>query len=160
MKNLLKKSFAIVSVTAMLIGTLFFGNNIAYAASGDTVVYLTKTGDCYHKDGCSYLKKSKIQTTLAEAVKKNKRPCSKCKPGSLDDASATTTAVTNNTTVVVNAATDAVEALKTYKGNNKEFNAYTYYVSNTDLQTAIGADGDKLLKHYNEYGKAEGRIRL
>ena len=50
-----------------------------------------------------------------------------------------------------------LEALKTYKGNTKDFNAYTYYMNNTDLQTAIGADGDKLLKHYNDYGKTEGR---
>ncbi len=53
-----------------------------------------------------------------------------------------------------------IEALKTYKGNTTEFNAYDYYINNADLQTAIGPDGDALLKHYKEYGKKEGRIAI
>ncbi len=53
-----------------------------------------------------------------------------------------------------------VQALKTYKGNTTTFNAYDYYINNVDLQTAIGADGDALLKHYNEHGKAEGRVAI
>lgn len=53
-----------------------------------------------------------------------------------------------------------VQALKSYKGNTTTFNAYDYYINNVDLQTAIGADGDALLKHYNEHGKAEGRVAI
>ncbi len=53
-----------------------------------------------------------------------------------------------------------VTALKTYKGNTKDFNAYIYYKNNIDIQTVIGADGDALLKHYNEYGKKEGRVAV
>ena len=56
------------------------------------------------------------------------------------------------------ASSSKVEALKSYKGNTAEFNAYYYYVNYPDLQTAIGADGKALLKHYNEFGKAEGRV--
>ena len=56
------------------------------------------------------------------------------------------------------ASGSAVEALKTYKGNTAEFNAYYYYSNYADLQTALGANGDALLKHWNEHGKAEGRI--
>lgn len=56
------------------------------------------------------------------------------------------------------ASNSKVEALKSYKGNTAEFNAYYYYVNYPDLQTAIGADGKALLKHYNEFGKAEGRV--
>lgn len=59
------------------------------------------------------------------------------------------------TTVTTNAA---VEALKTYSGNNAEFNAYAYYTRYADLQSAIGANGDALLKHWQAYGKAEGRV--
>jgi hypothetical protein len=47
--------------------------------------------------------------------------------------------------------------LKSYKGNTAEFNAYNYYSRYADLQAAIGPNGDALLKHYNEFGKAEGR---
>ncbi|MBE5823929.1 MAG: hypothetical protein E7308_07640 [Butyrivibrio sp.] len=56
------------------------------------------------------------------------------------------------------ASNSKVEALKSYKGNTAEFNAYYYYMNYPDLQTAIGADGKALLKHYNEFGKAEGRV--
>jgi hypothetical protein len=51
-----------------------------------------------------------------------------------------------------------VEALKSYKGNNNEFNAYHYYMNYADLQAAIGANGDLLLQHYNQFGKNENRI--
>lgn len=63
-----------------------------------------------------------------------------------------------NATVSVDAK--QIESLKTYKGNTTTFNAYDYYMNNVDLQTAIGADGDALLKHYNEYGKKEGRVAI
>ncbi len=66
---------------------------------------------------------------------------------------------TNDQTVVAVDITK-VEALKTYKGNTTEFNAYDYYIINIDLQTAIGPDGDALLKHYTEFGKKEGRVAI
>lgn len=55
-------------------------------------------------------------------------------------------------------AVAAALSLKSYAGNNEEFNAYKYYTRYADLQEAFGADGDKLLNHYNTCGKAEGRI--
>lgn len=56
------------------------------------------------------------------------------------------------------ASNSSVEALKSYAGNNAEFNAYTYYTRYADLQSAVGPNGDALLKHWNQYGKAEGRV--
>ncbi len=53
--------------------------------------------------------------------------------------------------------TSSVEALKKASVNNDEFNAYTYYSNNADLQTAIGANPQKLYEHWITYGKAEGR---
>ena len=44
-----------------------------------TVVYVTKTGECYHRSGCSSLKKSKIEKDLYE-VEGKYRPCSICDP--------------------------------------------------------------------------------
>ena len=167
MKLLVKRNLAVFTAVLMIFGTFIAGEAKAYAASGDTTVYITKSGKKYHADGCQHLNKSKIATTLENAVKKGKTPCKDCNPVTLDDASATPApatkavapAATNNTAAATPATADAtVEALKTYKGNTKDFNAYTYYINNADLQTAIGADGDKLLKHYIEYGKAEGRI--
>lgn len=49
-------------------------------ANDNAVVYMTKTGDCYHNGGCSSLRKSKIQTTVKDAKAAGLRPCSKCHP--------------------------------------------------------------------------------
>jgi hypothetical protein len=60
-------------------------NYITYAASGDTIVYKTRTGEKYHRDGCQYLRKSQIPVRLDEAVyNDNLSPCSRCNPPILD----------------------------------------------------------------------------
>ena len=153
MKMIIKKTIISMTIVAMML-TGGISNKIAViAASGDTIVHITKTGECYHKSGCSSLSHSDIQTTLQSAVDNGLRACKRCKPPTLDAEPATTISNTSSA--------DAVEALKTYKGNTSEFNAYYYYKNNTDLQTAIGADGDKLLNHYNKYGKTgvNGSVR-
>jgi beta-lactamase superfamily II metal-dependent hydrolase len=48
--------------------------------SGDTIVYITKTGEKYHRDGCRSLAKSKIEITLGHAKQRGYTPCSICKP--------------------------------------------------------------------------------
>ena len=48
--------------------------------SSDEIVYITKTGEKYHRAGCKYLKKSKIETTKQAAINSGKEPCSVCKP--------------------------------------------------------------------------------
>lgn len=53
---------------------------IAASTSDDPVVYKTKTGSKYHRDGCSYLSKSKIPIKLSEAKSEELTPCSKCSP--------------------------------------------------------------------------------
>jgi len=42
-------------------------------------VYVTRTGEKYHRDGCRYLRQSRIPMSLAEASKRFD-PCSVCKP--------------------------------------------------------------------------------
>ena len=44
-----------------------------------TSVYITRTGTKYHRDGCRYLKSSKIPIALTDA-KRQYSPCSVCKP--------------------------------------------------------------------------------
>lgn len=58
-------------------------NNPQNAVS-DQAVYITKTGTKYHKSGCNYLKSSKFQITLDEAIERGYTPCSVCKPLSKD----------------------------------------------------------------------------
>ncbi len=48
-------------------------------ASIDAVVYRTRTGEKYHRAGCSYLK-SKIETTVNEAKTMGLTPCKRCAP--------------------------------------------------------------------------------
>jgi len=76
MKN--KKALAVVFL--LLIVSL-----MAFAASADTVVYITKTGTMYHRENCSSLRQSKIQITLGDAIKKGLTRCSRCSPPVLDD---------------------------------------------------------------------------
>lgn len=45
----------------------------------NSTVYLTKTGNCYHRDGCRCLSRSKIPTTYRQ-VKDRYKPCEICHP--------------------------------------------------------------------------------
>ena len=62
----------------------------AYAASGDTIVYITSSGEKYHNFGCRHLSKSCIETTLQAAVNSGYTPCKTCHPPTLDVAAAST----------------------------------------------------------------------
>lgn len=46
----------------------------------DVTVYITKTGEKYHQDGCRYLSKSKIPIGLSAVKNKGYTPCSVCDP--------------------------------------------------------------------------------
>ena len=43
-------------------------------------VYVTETGEKYHRDGCQYLRKSQIPISLDNAIDTGYGPCSKCDP--------------------------------------------------------------------------------
>ncbi|HPO08470.1 MAG TPA: hypothetical protein PLZ55_07360, partial [bacterium] len=53
--------------------------------NGDIIVYVTRTGSKYHRDGCRYLSKSKIPMPLKEAAARY-GPCSVCDPPRLSSA--------------------------------------------------------------------------
>jgi len=50
------------------------------SSSEDITVYITKTGNKYHRASCRYLAKSKIPISLKEACKKGYTPCLACDP--------------------------------------------------------------------------------
>lgn len=50
------------------------------AATGETVVYITRTGQRYHAADCEHLKKSKKAVTLKEAKQRGLTPCESCNP--------------------------------------------------------------------------------
>lgn len=53
---------------------------VSSAFAQDQSVYVTKTGEKYHKSDCRYLKYSKIEVSLKEAISKSYSACSVCKP--------------------------------------------------------------------------------
>lgn len=53
---------------------------VNFTETVQTVVYITKTGEKYHLESCSYLRQSKIKTTKKEAVANGYTACSRCKP--------------------------------------------------------------------------------
>ena len=50
------------------------------STSTSYTVYITKTGEKYHRDGCRYLKKSQIAIDKNAAVAQGYTPCSVCNP--------------------------------------------------------------------------------
>jgi hypothetical protein len=57
--------------------------------ASDAIVYVTKTGTKYHRDGCRSLSQSKIPMKLSEAARRYE-PCSICKPPVLQSATPAT----------------------------------------------------------------------
>ena len=52
------------------------------AAAKSSTVYITRTGSCYHRGTCRYLRQSKIKTNVVKAKKLGQRACKVCKPPS------------------------------------------------------------------------------
>ncbi len=52
----------------------------AASSSSGITVYITRTGEKYHLDGCSSLSKSKIPVSLEEAKARGYEPCKRCNP--------------------------------------------------------------------------------
>ena len=52
--------------------------DIASYYKNENIVYVTKRGKKYHKDGCRFLKSSKIMISLEQAEEEGLTPCSKC----------------------------------------------------------------------------------
>ena len=67
---------------ALILFLAFALQGSAAAYNGDVLVYVTNTGECYHRDGCSYLK-SRIEMTLENAVSSGYYGCSRCSPPEL-----------------------------------------------------------------------------
>lgn len=70
----------IVKIVASVAIILAMGFSAFYIANGYKTVYITRTGDKYHKETCGHLSDTKIEMTLREAQKAGYEPCSMCKP--------------------------------------------------------------------------------
>lgn len=56
--------------------------NQAYVRQGTAFVWITRSGECYHREGCQHLRGSDFlwEVTLKEAVEMGLRPCKVCHP--------------------------------------------------------------------------------
>lgn len=52
--------------------------------SGSTIVYVTDTGEKYHRSGCQYLSHSSNEISLSKAISRGYTPCLKCRPPRLE----------------------------------------------------------------------------
>ncbi len=64
----------------LVVGMVFSLPLTTFAASGNTTVYVTRTGEKYHSNGCQYLRKSQIAISLQDAVNSGYDACSRCNP--------------------------------------------------------------------------------
>ena len=56
---------------------------VSSSEAKNTIVYITKTGECYHKSNCSTLRKTKIEKTLSQVAQKY-RACQLCNPPTIE----------------------------------------------------------------------------
>ena len=102
MKKVLSTMVTLILIASMSITSL--------AASGDTTVYVTKTGEKYHVGSCSYLRQSKIPISLAGAVDQGYTACSRCKPPALTAPAAAETPVAPAPAAAAQPATETAAA--------------------------------------------------
>lgn len=67
---------ALVLLLSLLLGTL----SVVAQSDAEVKVYVTDTGQKYHKASCRHLKQSKREVTLQWAKEHNYTPCKVCKP--------------------------------------------------------------------------------
>ena len=77
-------------------------------------VYVTNTGSKYHRNGCQYLSKSKISTSLDSALTLGYNACAVCKPSA---STSTVQRVLNDETEPGSATTSVRCSSQTKSGN-------------------------------------------
>ncbi|MBL0741457.1 hypothetical protein [Chryseolinea lacunae] len=60
----------------------------ARAQSNQDVVYITRTGEKYHREACQYLKRSSFEIERTDAIERGYSPCSVCRPGGAENSRA------------------------------------------------------------------------
>jgi hypothetical protein len=121
----------------------------------DYIVYVTKTGECYHIEGCSYLKSS-IPISLEDAKEQGYRACSMCKPdsnigetyttksNSANKTSATIVTVNEPNTTTIPQKNLATTNDKTENKNNNNFiENFSYLVVGGAVVYGIGKKKNK-----------------
>lgn len=76
----MKKAMKTAGAVVLLLILVFSARTaLAYTGNGGTTVYVTRTGNCYHRSGCKYLKSSRA-IALEDAYIDGYLPCEICQP--------------------------------------------------------------------------------
>lgn len=134
--------------TILVFSTLIFVVPVnVWAADGSTAVYVTKTGEKYHRSGCQYLRKSKISISLQDAVSSGYEPCSKCNPPSFTEKK-------NNESEPVILETDS--AVKQEDTSTQVYTGtYAVYPAEYDRRVLEGLIDDDILEECYEISDYE-----
>lgn len=123
----------------------------AAAASGDTIVYITNTGEKYHSYGCQYLRKSSISITLSSAVSSGYGRCSRCSPPYLDQS---TTSISPSTSTQYSDRLDTLlgytDELENRHAEVTQAGAVEKIYSQYDMDMAISRARENALNDKNE----------
>ena len=98
----------------------------ALAADGSTLVYTTRTGECYHRYSCSSLSKSCYETTLSQAVADGYRPCGRCHPPTLNSGSSSAKPSLSDRIAAYNSS--GISSGSSYSGYSSGSSSYRSYV--------------------------------
>ena len=74
-KLLITRSLVLVFAVLVLLSSVCY----SYQVPDDTIVYVTPTGEKYHREDCTYTG-SVRRMTIAEAERRGYYPCSRCDP--------------------------------------------------------------------------------
>ena len=164
--RMIKSKFVSIAMIVTIFMFLLSPAISVRAMSGDSTVYVTRTGDCYHRDGCSSLSRSQIPISLSEALSKGYYACSRCNPGGLDAAPVTQTALAQTpakTTVQAQAPATASVVTQvpvtqtTTSGWDCIYNETYYRTNNPDVDKAYIGDSKGIFDHFKTSGMKEGR---
>ena len=160
MRKIIQNRFVAITTIAIIISIMLSPVISVKPMSGDSTVYVTKTGDCYHIDGCSSLRRSKIPISLNDALSKGYYACSKCNPGGLDTAPAAQAAPVQQAVQSQAPTTPAVTqvpATQTTTGWDCIYNETYYRTNNPDVDKAYPGDSKGIFEHFKTSGMKEGR---
>lgn len=71
---------ALVVLLPVVVAVPYKRTVLTEVTCAEETVYVTKTGEKYHRSGCGYLRQSKRAIELTEAKAAGYTPCSRCKP--------------------------------------------------------------------------------
>jgi micrococcal nuclease len=86
-----KRLFLVAPLLILAVAGLF----LSQTAGEEAAVYVTSSGEKYHRENCRSLRRSKIALSLADAVKSGYEPCAICNPPTVSGAAAAETARTS-----------------------------------------------------------------